>query len=160
MKPTTYLPLYNYFFKYIGLLLSISGLALVLLDYSKFEILIYFGLLIIAFAKEKTENQNTVNARNEVFKSIFGFYLSLMIALNLVQIFSPDFIFQPGPFIYVGIPIILYLLLFYVSLLLNVNLDSSVELSENIRGHRKFYFTWVLLVILVFLVILIVKLNN
>ena len=157
MKPITYFPLYNYYFKYLGLILSLLGLTLFLVSDSEFEILIYLGLLIIAFAKEKTESQYTVNARNEVFKSIFGFYLSLMITLNIVQFITSDFLFQPGTLIYIGLPLILYLMVFYISLIFKVNLDSSVDLSENIGSHRILYIIMVLAIILISSVYLIIK---
>ncbi|MCB8995634.1 MAG: hypothetical protein H6538_08495 [Bacteroidales bacterium] len=156
MKPTTYFPLYPSVFKYIGGLISLAGVILLVISNREFELLVYLGLLLIAFSREKSEDQPIINARNDVFKTVLGIYLSVMLALNLVEILSPSFVFIPEPLVYIGFPLMLYLIVFYLSLLFKVNLDSSVSIGENIQNHRGLYLIWLLVVVIVAVVLIAV----
>ncbi len=158
MKQVTYFPLYNYYFKYLGFFLSIAGLMLVLLSNIKFETIIYFGLLIIAFSKEKYETEHTINTRNDVFKSVFGYCISLVISLNLVGIISSSFQFELSSSIYVGLPLVLYLTVFYLSLIFKVNLCSSIELTQNVVNNKKLYTIWFFAIFVIASVLLIIRL--
>ena len=139
MSRFTYFPLYKYYYKFFGLAISLIALLLVLTINESYELLFYFGLLLIVFSKEKLENEKILNTRNTVVKASFGFYISLMISLNIVEFFTTNFIFNPSQFIYIGLPLIFYLVVFYLSLIFNVRLDSSIELKENILHNKNIY---------------------
>lgn len=156
MKRITYLPLYHFYFKYFGLLVCLIGLGLFLLVNPQYQLLLYIGLLIIVFSKEKTESEFTEQIRAEVFKSVFGFTISLAIALHLTEVFSENFTIEVTPFLCIGLPLLLYLLVFYITHIFRINMNSSQDLVQNLRSHRLFYIIW-FLIILTILSLLIIK---
>ena len=139
MKRITYLPLYHFYFKYIGLLLCLIGLGLFLLVNPQYQVLSYIGLLITVFSKEKSESEFTESIRAEVFKSVFGFTISLAIALQLTELFSKSFSVVMTPFLIIGLPLLLYLLMFYITLVLKIKVNSTQDLAENLKNHQQFY---------------------
>ncbi len=149
MKSITYFPLYHFYFKYIGLLVSLVGLGLLLLVSPQYQLLVYIGLLIAVFSKEKTESEFTVSVRAEVFKSVFGFTISFFIAMHLTEVFSEGFAVEMTPFFYIGLPLLLYLLVFYLTLILKINVDSSQDLSENLSKQRRLYFIWFFIILII-----------
>ncbi|MEN8227753.1 MAG: hypothetical protein ABFS38_06320 [Bacteroidota bacterium] len=157
MKSITYLPLYHYYFKYLGLLLCLVGLGLLLLVNPQYQLLSYIGLLIIVFSKEKSESDFTEAIRAEVFKSVFGFTISLAIALQLTELFSESFTVVITPFLIIGLPLLLYLLMFYITLIIKININSDQDLAENLKNHRRFYLIW-FIIILAIAVLFIVRL--
>ncbi len=156
MKRITYLPLYHFYFKYIGLLLCLIGLGLFLLVNPQYQVLSYIGLLITVFSKEKTESEFTESIRAEVFKSVFGFTISLAIALQLTEVFSKSFSVVMTPFLIIGLPLLLYLLMFYITLVLKIKVNSTQDLAENLKNHQQFYLI-LFFIILVIAGVFIVK---
>ncbi len=156
MKRITYLPLYHYYFKYFGLLVCLIGLGLFLFMNPQYQLLLYIGLLIIVFSKEKTESELTEQIRAEVFKSVFGFTIAFAIALHLTEVFSESFTVEMTPFLYIGLPLLLYLLVFYITHIFRININSSQDLVQNLRSHRLFYIIW-FLIILTILSLLIIR---
>lgn len=110
-----FFPLYNNKFKYLGLTLLFLGIILFLMKNFFFEIIFYIGFFIIAYSKERVESDYTNNIRLESFKITFGLYISWMIAMNLTDIFT-SFKFIPDTFLYVGLPLLLYNISFYLLL--------------------------------------------
>ncbi len=149
MKRITYFPLYHFYLKYVGLLVSLVGLGLILLVSPQYQLLFYTGLLIAVFSKEKTESEFTESIRAEVFKSVFGFTISFFIALHLTEVFSEGFTVEMTPFLYIGLPLLLYLLVFYLTLVLKINVDSSRDLAENFSKHRRFYIIWLIIILII-----------
>ena len=147
MKRITYFPLYHFYFKYLGLLLCLVGLGLLLLVNPQYQLLSYAGLLVMVFSKEKSESEFTGSVRAEIFKSVFGFTISLAIALQLTEVFSESFTVVMTPFLIIGLPLLLYLLLFNISLILRINVNSSQGLGENLKNHRRFYMIWFLIIL-------------
>ena len=139
MKRITYLPLYHFYFKYLGLLLCLAGLGLFLLVNPQYQLLSYIGLLVIVFSKEKSESDFTESIRAEVFKSVFGFTISLAIALQLTEAFSKSFTVVMTPFLIIGLPLLLYLLTFYITLVLKIKVNSTQDLAENLKNHQQYY---------------------
>lgn len=149
MKSITYFPLYHFYFKSIGLLASLVGLGLILVVNPQYQFLFYIGLLIAVFSKERTEAEFTGQIRAEVFKSVFGFTISFFIALHLTEVISKSFTVVMTPFLYIGLPLLLYLLVFYLTLVLKINVDSSQDLAENLSKHRRFYLIWFLIILII-----------
>ncbi len=147
MKRITYLPLYHFYFKYLGLLLCLVGLGLLLLVNPQYQLLSYTGLLVLVFSKEKTESEIVESIRAEVFKTTFGFSISLAIALYITEVFSNNFTFAVTPFIIIGFPLLLYLLLFNITFILRINVNSSQDLGENLKNHRRFYIIWFFIIL-------------
>lgn len=139
MKTFTYIPLYHFYFKYLGLLLSLVGTGLLFFVNPVYQMMLYAGLLIMVFSKEKSENEEIASVRAEVFKTTFGFTIALSLALHLTEVISDDFVLEMSPIRSIGLPLLFYLALFYLSLMLKINVDSSQSLSENLRHHRRFY---------------------
>ena len=67
MKRITYFPLTHHYFKYAGLLMSLVGLGLALFKDPRFELLLYTGLLVVAYSRERNESATTQQIRSEVF---------------------------------------------------------------------------------------------
>lgn len=147
MKRITYLPLYHFYFKYIGLLLCLIGLGLFLLVNPQYQVLSYIGLLISVFSKEKSESEFTESIRAEVFKSVFGFTISFAIALQLTEVFSKSFSVVMTPFLIIGLPLLLYLLMFYITLVFKINVNSTQDLAENLKNHQQFYLIWFFIIL-------------
>ncbi len=155
MKQIAYVPLYHFRFKYVGLLTSFAGLALFLFKDPRYQLLIYAGSLVIIFSRERNETEFTALARAEVFKSVFGLSLSLAIALCMTEIFSVEFSLQWTPFLVIGLPIFLYMLMFYITLAFKIRVESSQEVIQNLRIHRRFYLFWILITLVVLGLLLI-----
>ena len=155
MKHLTFFPLSPYGFKFAGSVLALAGLALFILQNSNYQLIIYAGLLVMVFSKERRESEYVAAVRAEIFKSVLGFTLSLTIALHLTGWLADEFSADLPPFYYIGFPLFLYLILFYGSLLLKVQPDSSVDFVENAKRFPRIYVPWMLLVITVLLLVLL-----
>jgi len=155
MKSFTYLPMYHHYLKYAGLLVSLVGLGLSFFLDPQYQLLFYVGLLIIVFSKEKSESEFIESIRAEVFKFVFGFTISLAIALQLTEVFSKTFTVVMTPFLIIGLPLILYLIVFYMTLVFKINVNSSQDLTENLKNHRRFYFIWFLLILAITVVFIV-----
>lgn len=114
----TIFPLYSKKFKYIGLIIFFWGLILCLLKNNFSEIITYIGLFIIAYSKEPIEDDYTNHIRLESLKITFGLYIAWMIALNLTDSLT-NFNLTPTPFLYIGLPLLLYNITFYFFVLKN-----------------------------------------
>ena len=155
MKSITFFPLSPYYFKYIGLVLTLLGLGLVLFLTPQFELLLYAGLLIIVYSKEKDESETSSLIRNEAFKSAFGIILSMAIALFSTVALTDSYVYVVTPFLYIGLPLLLYLLIFNIISILKINVNSYQDLSQNFRYHRRFYIIWLALIITIFCVLVL-----
>lgn len=142
MRSITLFPFSHHLFKQIGLAIALAGLVLFMLLSPPFQLLFYSGLVIMVFSKEKQESEVTERARAESFKSVFGYTICLFIALHLTEELSDGFIPEVGPFLYIGLPLLLYLLLFHTILLIKINVNSSQDLVENFRNYKRFYIIW------------------
>ncbi|MCD4711070.1 MAG: hypothetical protein K8R52_09500 [Bacteroidales bacterium] len=142
MRSITLFPFSHHLFKQIGLAIALAGLVLFMLLSPPFQLLFYSGLVLMVFSREKHESETIQKARAESFKSVFGFTICLFIALHLTGVLSDGFIPDIGPFLCIGLPLLLYLLLFHTILLIKININSSLNLVENIRNHKRFYIIW------------------
>ena len=159
MKSITFFPFTHYYFKFAGLLLSLIGLVLSLFLNPDYELLLYSGLLIMVFSREKYESELTGYIRSEVFKTVFGFTLSLAIALHITEVMSEGFELEMTAFMVIGLPLILYLLLFYMVSIFRIKVDSSLDVSQNLKNHRDLYLVW-FLITLVLAIAIILKITN
>ena len=71
--------------------MSLAGLLLFLFLQSGYQLLLYAGLLLVAYSKERNDTAYVSEVRAEAFKSVFGFMVSLTIALNLTELLSAGF---------------------------------------------------------------------
>lgn len=156
MKKITYFPLSPYPVKYLGGLMALAGLLLYLFLQPDYQLLLYTGLLLVAYSREMNDSEHISQVRAEAFKTVFGFMLSLTIALHLTETLSAGFEAQMPLFYYVGVPLLLYLILFYGTLLLKIDVDSSRDVLQNLKTHRRLY-TWWLLIAVVVSVVLVMK---
>jgi hypothetical protein len=155
MKHFTFFPLSPFGFKYAGALLTVAGLVLFILLNSNYQFIIYAGMLVMVFSKERHESEYVAAVRSEIFKSVLGFTLSLTIALNLTGWLAEDFSAELPPLYYIGFPLFLYLILFYGSLLLKIEPDSSADFVENAKRFPRVVIPWMLLVLAVLLFLLL-----
>lgn len=147
MKSISYFPLYHSKFKYLGLVLCLVGLVLFLLINPQYQMLSYIGLLIAVFSKESVESEIIESIRAEVFKTVFGFTISLTIALYITEGLSKSFTFYVTPFLIVGLPLLLYLLIFNLTLAFKIKVDSSHDLATNFKNHRHLYLVWIVIIL-------------
>ena len=155
MKSFTYFPLASFYVKYIGLMTVLTGLGLFLWAGGQFQVLVYLGLFLMVFSRERTENDLTAGYRAESFKAAFGLTMALWIALHLTEWISGDFEVVVTPFLIMGTPLLLYLLLFYLSALLRIETDPAGGVTENIRKHRRFYTVWTMITAVIALVMVL-----
>jgi hypothetical protein len=155
MKSVTYFPLSPHGFKYVGIVMALSGLGLYLFQNQQYQLLLYTGLLVMVFSRERHESSFVAAIRGEVFKSVFGFTISLTIALHLTALLSEGFSADLPPLYYIGFPLLLYLILFNISLMLKVEVDSSLDFVENLKIHRRPYVVWALIVLVISLVLIL-----
>ena len=153
MRKITYFPLSPYPVKYLGWLMTLAGVILFLFLHPDYQLLLYAGLLLVAYSRERKETEYIAQVRAEAFKSVFGFMLSLTIAVHLTEVLSSGFEADLPLFYYAGLPLLLYLLLFYGTLLLKAEVDSSLDVIQNLKQHRRLYTWWLLVSILVTLVL-------
>ncbi|MGW8317192.1 MAG: hypothetical protein ACWGNV_16465 [Bacteroidales bacterium] len=149
MRKITYFPLLSYPVKYLGGLMALSGLLLFLFLQPDYQILLYTGLLLVVFSRERNDSEYISQVRSELFKTVFGFMLSVTIALHLTEIVSEGFEAEMPPFYYMGVPLLLYLILFYGTLLFRIEVDSSLDVVRNLKLHRRLYSWWLVIAIVV-----------
>lgn len=149
MRKITYFPLMPYPVKYLGGVMALSGLLLFLFLQPDYQILLYAGLLLVAFSRERNDSEYISQVRSELFKTVFGFMLSLTIALHLTEILSEGFEAEMPPFYYMGVPLLLYLILFYSTLIFRVEVDPSLDVVRNLKLHSRLYGWWLAIAILV-----------
>jgi len=149
MRKITYFPLSPYPVKFLGGLMALAGLLLFLFLQPDYQILLYAGLLLMAFSSERNDSEYISQVRAEVFKSVFGFMLSLTIALYLTEILSEGFEAEMPQFYYVGLPLLLYLILFYGTLLFRAEVDPSLDVVRNLKLHRRLYTWWLVIAVVV-----------
>lgn len=155
MKKITYFPLSPYPVKYLGWLMTLAGVLLFLFVHPDYQLMIFAGLLLVAYSRERSETEYIAQVRAEGFKSVFGFMLSLTIALHLTEMLSEGFEAEMPLFYYVGLPLLLYLMLFYGTLLLKAEVDSSLDVVRNLKLHRRLYTWWLLIAVVVTLVLVL-----
>ena len=159
MKSITLFPLSPYYFKYMGAFVCLTGLVLAALLNPNFELMFYAGLLILVYTKEREESETTRQIRSEVFKMVFGYTLSLGLALQITDAISDGFNFEPGVFLVIGVPLILYLLVFYLVSIFRIPVDSSMDIRQNMKNHRLLYISWLLIMLAIGGIFLLVKLD-
>ncbi len=142
MKRFTFFPLASFYVKYVGLFFVLAGITLFLWLDPRFQVAVYLGLFLLVFSRERTEDELTARYRAESFKTAFGLTMVLWIALHLTEWISPGYEVTLIPFLYMGVPLLIYLLIFYLSSLLNLEAESAQGVWENIRNNRKFYLIW------------------
>jgi hypothetical protein len=138
-----------YYFKYIGLATSLGGLLLMILLDVQFQLLLYTGLMLLVFSRERNDTEYVASVRAEVFKSVFGFTLSLILALHLTEWLSEGFEADLPPLLLIGFPLLLYLVLFYGSLVSKTAVDSSADFAGKLKRHRRVYVPWLLIAVAV-----------
>lgn len=129
--------------------MALAGLLLCLMLDPRFQYLLYSGLVLVVFSKEKTESEFISSIRAEVFKSVFGFTLSVSIALHLTEQLTGGFSADLPAAYEIGFPLLLYLALFNGSLLFRVEVDSSMDFVGNMRKHRHLLVPLAVLVIVI-----------
>jgi hypothetical protein len=155
MKAITFFPLSPYPFKVAGAVLALAGLILNLTVNPHFELLLFTGLLLMVFSKERNESEAVKAVRAELFKSVFGYTLSLTIALHLTGLISEGFSADLPPMYYIGFPLLLYLMLFYGILALKLNVDSNLDMLENAKDHRPLFITWAFLALAISIILIV-----
>lgn len=155
MRKITYFPLSPYPVKYLGWTMTLAGVLLFLILHPDYQLLLYAGLLLVAYSRERNDTEYIAQVRAECFKSVFGFMLSLTLALHLTELLSEGFVAEMPLFYYVGLPLLLYLMLFFGTLLLKAEVDSSLDVIENLKHHRRLYRWWLLIAAAVTLVLLL-----
>lgn len=152
MKRITFFPFYPHYAKYAGLSTALAGLILTYLLSPEYQVLFYLGLFLIIFSEEKNESVHIHHVRTEVFKSVFGLSLALGIALKTAELVSSSYVVVITPFLYLGLPLLLYLLLFYFILAFKVRVspaDTVIEDKPRSGKLNRIWFTIILVVIVI-----------
>jgi len=154
MKEKAIMPLYPHFFKYGGIIIALTGALLWIILDRNYQLLLYMGLIIMIFSKEKNDDERVVKIRSEVFKTIFGYYFSLLIALHFVELISEGFVLEMSPFLSMGFPLALYLLTFYLLLFFKFGKsESSGEVAE--KRNNSFYIVSMIVLLIILTLIII-----
>jgi hypothetical protein len=166
MKDINLAPLYQYKFKYIGLVITVTSfLFFVLLDIDFFKtknsfiysdilfIVATCGLLLMANSREREEDERVSTIRAFSMRSGFLLITAILIALQIVRLKSPSLCYETITIAFLGL--FIYNLLFNFCLTNNLFLAYKNEsLSQSINGNKVFYviyFITSLLIILHFL---------
>lgn len=142
--------LYPYYFKYIGIILSIAGLFLLLLLDPGYQLLFYFGLILIVFAKEKEESELVIKIRAESFKMVLGYWIALMTVIFLMEEIYTDFSVPCSPSLVLGVPLILYLVYFNLLQFINRRREDA-----NHKGNTTGYILWLVFAVVITIVLAI-----
>jgi hypothetical protein len=114
----------------------------------------------MVYSREPIEDVLIEQIRYESFKTTFGLYFAWLIALNFTCIFS-DFIFNPNPFVYLGVPLIFYNIYFNTMVILKTKLlNSHVSLCGKVNYYKKYVSVYLLLFIAIFIFIIILFLKK
>jgi hypothetical protein len=168
MNNFTLFPQQSYKAKIAGIILSATALILMILEnISPFIIikslnvaqhlqlsllLTLFGLFIIAFSKEKIDDDRVKVIRGKVFQFGFGIVISLLIALSFVGIVNSNVILSLStdlPLI-ILIGLSLYLLLFNIGLYFDpLWIRSNQTVVVNIRRNKIFFIVYIIILLLV-----------
>ncbi|HYG36960.1 MAG TPA: hypothetical protein VD908_00010 [Cytophagales bacterium] len=136
-------PFYPNFFKKLGVFISsTSFVSVVTLNYFAeinvpFQILNFFiclGLFLTATSKEKEENKKTHEKRYTALKLSFIFSFSLLIALELYNLFSSSPLKNPSFILVAMIGLIFYLIIFNFLL---IQLKNFLNLSNLFSLFKK-----------------------
>ncbi len=111
--------LYPWYFKLAGLIISIAGIILMLVLNPDYQMLSYFGLILVIFSKEKEDTELEAAIRSQAYKTIFGYFIAYLFVVLLMEIIYDNIAFPANPFFLLGIPLILYIVYFNLLLLIN-----------------------------------------
>lgn len=112
MKSLNFAPLYNYYFKFLGLVLTIACIILLLLNVLNERTLLIgatIGLQIFAFSKERIEDERVQRVRAVSLRAFAIFITSLFIALGITNI-----IFDATLAVFIAL--LFYIIFFNISL--------------------------------------------
>jgi len=154
MKRFTFFPFYYFYVKYVGLAATLTGLVLTYFISPFYQALFYFGLFLIVFSREKNETEHIHHVRSEVFKSVFGLVIALGILLQLAEALT-SFTLEITPFLYIGMPLMLYLLLFHTILVFRIKVSPDDTLKEHGDVNMKYYRFWFLANLLLILILIL-----
>lgn len=129
--------LYPNFFKLIGIIAGVVGITLSHFLNIDYQLVFFFGLILIVFTKEKKETELIEKIRAETFKTISGYFLALLFVIYLMGVINTDISFPSSPFLFIGFPMILYLLYFNLLLIRNQSKD-----DEDRKSKRLGYVSW------------------
>jgi len=124
--------LYPNFFKLIGIIASLIGIFLSFFLNIDYQLVFFFGLILIVFTKEKKETELIEKIRAETFKTIIGYFLAFLFVIYLMGIINTDISFPCSPFLLIGFPMILYILYFNLLLIRNQGKDDADRKSKRI----------------------------
>lgn len=182
MKSFTIFPMSNYKSKPIGLAITIVSLILLLIvsihgalpfpsqanaeqQFDLFFAVATFGLYVIAWTKEKNEDERVQKIRAKAMQIAFGMFVIITLCPALVSIVA-DIQKHTSAINYslsnvelIGICafiLAIYLVVFYIGLLFDpawIYADDTVMV--NMRKNKKFFIVYVLALIVLFLLIFI-----
>jgi len=150
MKKLFLLPYYPNYVKYAALLVALAGMFLAYFLNPEFQSLFYLGLFLIISSREKIETEHVRRVRAEVFRTVFELTMVLGIALMLTELLS-DWDLVISPFLYIGLPLLLYLLLYYFILSFRVHVSSEDQIDEKYEINRKSFRFWFTLIFIMFI---------
>ncbi|OOQ59852.1 hypothetical protein [Mucilaginibacter pedocola] len=168
MNNFTLFPQQSYKAKIAGLALTGAALLLMILEsISPFTIikrlstaqhsqlcflLILFGLFIIAFSKERIDDDRVKTIRGKVFQFGFGILVSLLIALSFVGTVNTHVIISLSndlPLI-ILISLSVYLLLFNIGLYMDpLWIRSNETVGTNIKRNKIFFLVYICVLLMV-----------
>lgn len=155
----------KYSFKIIGAILALifTGLYfffnLCELDsyYANSDLFLWIATMsvyIIAFSKEKLDDERVAKFRNNAMRIAFGFCLSLLLSISFVVINTKfNVVIKEHFLLIILISLVVYLTVFYVSLFNYIDGDNNFTLSENIKRNKRFYFYYTIVLIIIILVL-------
>ena len=146
-------PYLNHYYKYVGLILTVIGLAMTMIPSlsTKYnEWLVLIGLFTIAYSKDKSKESELIKGyRYNSFRITFaiGFIVLLIIAFrNIVADYSNEI-----NVVYSGIGyVVLYLISYYIQILTRINkFETDQDIKENYQNNKFIYYAMYLILILI-----------
>lgn len=168
MNQFTLFPLNSYKAKIVGIILSIFSVILMVLEkINQFIVLknldpsqhlqllfllLLAGLFIIAFSKEKIDDDRINLIRGKAFQIGFGMILAISISFSVVCVLSPTMAFNTAhalPLI-ILISLSIYLIVFNVGIYLDLqSMYNNGSALLNIKKNKAFFLVYLLFLVLI-----------
>jgi len=167
MKNLTLFPMQSYKGKTVGVAISVLSMILMILaskldnfiliksfdnsqHFQLFFGLTVLGLYLIAYSKEKIDDERVQKIRSKSLQISFGILISILLVINFVGIISPSFSINAGThlFLIAAIGLLIYLFFFYVALYFDPTWTYNDDtVLANVKKNKLFFLLYTLVII-------------
>lgn len=168
MKDLTLFAMHSFRFKIVGAIISILGIIFMILSdkiegfrivenvdnlrhFQFFFLLAVLGLFLIAFSKEKFEDERVKEVRGKAFQAPFSIIIVVIISFSFTNLISSKLEIETSDLsLLAAISLIVYHIYFHLAVYFDPSFvynDASV--LENVKKNKRFFLIYLLLIIIV-----------